>query len=55
MSVPELLAVWFPHLAGVRIEGVFLAGRSVRSKARTPDPEAVCPGCGVASRWVHSR
>ncbi|WP_434581688.1 transposase family protein [Carbonactinospora thermoautotrophica] len=55
MSVPELLAVWFPRLARVRIGGVFLAGRSVRSRARTPGPEAVCPGCGAASRWVHGR
>jgi transposase len=37
------------------VERVFRAGRPVRIQARTWAPEAVCPGCGFSSRWVHSR
>jgi len=45
----------FPHLACLPVDRVFLAGRSVRIRARTVCPEAACPTCGVASRRVHSR
>jgi transposase len=45
----------FPHLAGVPIEHVFVAGKSVRIRTRTVGPAVACPACGVASRRVHSR
>jgi transposase len=47
--------MFFPHLAGVCIERVFRAGRSVRIRARTRTSQAMCPGCGVLSGRVHSR
>jgi len=50
-----VLGVLFPHLAGVSVERVFGAGRSVRIRARTSDPVAGCPACGELSRRVHSR
>nr|WP_232784359.1 ISL3 family transposase [Carbonactinospora thermoautotrophica] len=34
---------------------MFHTGGSVRIQASTRDPEAACPGCGVASGRVHSR
>ncbi|HEX3489915.1 MAG TPA: transposase family protein [Streptosporangiaceae bacterium] len=43
-----------PHLADLAIEHVETSGRSVRVVARTCASEAACPGCGVASRRVHS-
>ncbi|MET8055003.1 ISL3 family transposase [Streptosporangium sp. NPDC005286] len=55
MSITELLAVLFPHLAGVCIERVFPAGKTVRVRARSWESEAACPGCGVSSKRVHSR
>jgi transposase len=45
----------FPHLAGLPVERVFAAGKSVRIRARTAGVAAACPACGVASRRVHSR
>jgi transposase len=39
----------------VLAERVFVAGRSVRVRARTCGPAAACPGCGAVSRRVHSR
>jgi hypothetical protein len=45
----------FPQLAGVSVERVFMAGKSVRIRARTSDLASNCPACGVASRRVHSR
>jgi transposase len=45
----------FPHLAGVSVERIFVAGRSVRIEARVRGRQAVCPGCGVVSWRVHSR
>jgi len=45
----------FPHLADVRVERVFLAGRSVRIQASTRIAEAACPACGQLSARVHSR
>lgn len=44
-----------PHLAGLAIEHVESAGRSVHVRASTCGSEAACPGCGVISRRVHSR
>jgi hypothetical protein len=35
VTVSELLTMFFPHLAGVCIEQVFQAGRSLRIRART--------------------
>ena len=45
----------FPHLAGLPVECVFLAGTSVRIQARAGGREAACPACGVLSGRVHSR
>jgi transposase len=47
--------VLLPHLAGVEVEAVSLAGGSVRIEARAKAPSAACPACGTASRRVHSR
>ena len=51
----EDLSVLFPHLAGLVVEQVFAAGKTVQLLARTCAGEAACPGCGVVSRRVHSR
>src|SRR5579862_5569071 len=40
--------------ADVPVEQVFIAGRSVRVRARTCSPAAACPGCGAVSARVHS-
>jgi hypothetical protein len=51
----EVLSVLFPHLAGLQVERVFLAGRSVRIQATTalrllPAPAAAgCPGGSIAT------
>ena len=45
----------FPHLTGVTVGRIFLAGRSVRIQASTRTLEAACPGCGAVSRRAHSR
>ena len=45
----------FPQLAGLVVERVFLAGRSVRIQARTSSAGSVCPACGAWSVRVHSR
>jgi hypothetical protein len=45
----------FPHLAGVSVERVCTAGKSVRIRASTSGACSACPACGVASRRVHSR
>jgi transposase len=47
--------VLFPHLAGVSVDRVFLAGRVVRIRVRASGLQAVCPACGTVSRRVHSR
>jgi zinc-finger of transposase IS204/IS1001/IS1096/IS1165 len=47
--------VLLPHLAGVLVERVFTAGRSVRVRARACGPAAACQQCGALSRRVHSR
>src|SRR5580700_10824341 len=43
-----------PHLAGLAVERVSAAGRSVHVLARTCASEASCTGCGAVSRRVHS-
>jgi transposase len=45
----------FPQLAGLAVERVFLAGRSVRIQARASSAGSACPACGVWSVRVHSR
>jgi transposase len=44
-----------PQLAGVCIERVFRAGKSVHIRVRTSGPCPACPECGVVSHRVHSR
>jgi transposase len=51
----DVADVLLPHLAGVLVERVFTAGRSVRVQARMRGSAAACPQCGVVSRRVHSR
>ena len=55
MTVSKLLAIFFPHLACLCIDGVFRSGRSVRIQARTRSSRAACPSCGGVSGRVHSR
>lgn len=43
-----------PHLAGLAVERVSAAGRSVHVLARTCASGTACTGCGVVSRRVHS-
>jgi transposase len=45
----------FPHLAGLVVGRVFLAGKSVRIEARASSLVSDCPACGVRSSRVHSR
>ncbi|MDF2709836.1 MAG: hypothetical protein K0R62_5488, partial [Nonomuraea muscovyensis] len=40
MLIKELVAVLFPHLAGVCVDDVFLSGATVRIRARTDTVEA---------------
>jgi len=47
--------VLLPHLAGVEVGEISRVGRSVRVTARATGSSAACPGCGTASRRVHSR
>jgi transposase len=44
----------FPQLAGVSVDRVVLAGKSVQVLARTCGSQASCPACGMSSRRVHS-
>jgi hypothetical protein len=53
VTISDLLATLFPHLAGLSIEQVVRAGASVRFTARTGTSQAVCPGCGHLSGRVH--
>jgi transposase len=55
VTVSELLAIFFPHLASLSIDRVFRAGRSVRVQARSRTSEGMCPSCEVVSGRVHSR
>ncbi|MGW4413050.1 hypothetical protein ACWEJ6_54525 [Nonomuraea sp. NPDC004702] len=54
MLIKELVAVLFPHLAGVCVEQVFRSGTTVRIRATTGTREAACPSCGTPSQQVHS-
>lgn len=54
MTISELLAVLFPHLAGLQIDSVYRSGRSVRIRARTVTRQAACPRCGTISQRMHS-
>lgn len=45
----------FPHLAGLRIDGVRAAGRVVQFEVSTRPEPVACPGCGTLSGRVHSR
>jgi hypothetical protein len=51
----EAVTVLVPHLAGLAVERLSAAGRSVHVLARTCVGEAPCTGCGVVSPQVHSR
>lgn len=55
MLISELLNVVFPHLRCLQIDSVRPGGQSVRIEASTHSPQAACPGCGLASKRVHSR
>ncbi|MFI6712746.1 transposase family protein [Nonomuraea sp. NPDC050478] len=55
MSITQLLAVVFPHLAAVRVERVHRIGVTVQVKAATTEPKGECPACGWESVRVHSR
>jgi hypothetical protein len=46
---------WLPHLAGLRVDRVFLKGSTIRIEATATSPRAVCPGCGSTCARVHSR
>jgi transposase len=54
VSIVEITDL-FPHLAGVRIESASTDGEWVHIHARAAGDEVCCPGCGNASRRVHSR
>ena len=51
----ELLRIFFPHLAGLRITKVLTKGSSVRVFAETSSATARCPECSTLSQRVHSR
>ncbi|GAB3159702.1 transposase family protein [Microbispora hainanensis] len=55
VSIMELSAVVFPHLAAVRIERVHRMGATVRVKTATMEPKGECPACGCEPMRVHSR
>jgi hypothetical protein len=54
VTISDLFAMLFPHLAGLSIERVARSGTSLRFTARTGTVEAACPACGHLSRRVHS-
>jgi transposase len=54
VSIKELVAVLFPHLARVCVDQVLRSGATVRIMARTATIEAACPRCGTSSRRRHS-
>ncbi|MBO4273961.1 ISL3 family transposase, partial [Microbispora triticiradicis] len=49
-----MLAVLFPHLASLQIDGVCRSGTSLRIRARARTMQAACPRCGTVSHRVHS-
>ena len=54
MSIVELVEL-VPYLAEVRVESVVGEETWVVVRAAAQTIQASCPGCGVASRRVHSR
>jgi len=50
-----LLALLFPHLAGLELCQVEDLGDGVRIVARTRTASLACRGCGVVSAQVHDR
>ncbi len=53
--VESVCGVLFPHLSGVRVDGVEARGATIWFDARTDTGTATCPRCGTASERVHSR
>jgi hypothetical protein len=47
--------VLWPHLTGVQVKAVSIAGHTVRIDVQTSTAPAACPGCGTMSGRVHSR
>lgn len=43
-----------PHLAGLRLDGVYLKGVGIRIEAATRGGALCCPDCGALSARVHS-
>ncbi|MFJ2843485.1 ISL3 family transposase [Streptomyces griseofuscus] len=54
MSDVEVEDVLFADLDGLQVDDVELSGDTVTVTARACAGEAVCPGCGMRSRRVHS-
>jgi zinc-finger of transposase IS204/IS1001/IS1096/IS1165 len=54
-QVRDLLAVMFPHLAGLEVSRVADAGDAVVAFASVTGAQASCPGCGSLSSRVHGR
>lgn len=54
-QVGELLAVLFPHLAGLEVSRIAGAGDTVVAFASVTGAEAPCPGCGFLSSRVPGR
>jgi transposase len=55
VSIVELTETFLPHLSGIQVDQVQLKGAVVRVQAQTVAATTACPGCGSASRRVHSR
>ncbi|MFC9586687.1 transposase family protein [Streptomyces yangpuensis] len=51
LRLEELL---FPSIADVAVLSVTVNDEAVRIEARSTVPGAVCPGCGIWSRRIHS-
>jgi zinc-finger of transposase IS204/IS1001/IS1096/IS1165/Transposase len=45
---------WFPHLRGLRVEGVTCTDAGIQVNARTARAPVACPACGMLSSRVHS-
>ncbi|MFE2143204.1 ISL3 family transposase [Streptomyces sp. NPDC059456] len=52
--VLRLEGLLFPSIAGVTVLSVAVNDEAVRIEARSTVPGAVCPGCGIWSRRIHS-
>lgn len=55
VPVAELIALLFPHLSTIWIQGVTRSGGSIALHAQPTAPTVVCPQCGTESARVHSR